>query len=97
MLDLTRVRAGPGCVRQLADRAASIIKIEHVAAKQSANGYIGGSRNSSDFQNLHRNKRSMTLNPKSPQGIEIFKSLGQQADVIVENYRPAEKHRLGID
>ncbi len=98
VLDLTRVRSGPTCVRQLADWGANVIKIEQTAKEQNASGgAMGGSRDSSDFQNLHRNKRSMTLNLKSEKGIEVFKKLVEQADVIVENYRPGVKHRLGID
>lgn len=92
VLDLTRVRAGPVCVRHLADFGADVIKIENVSEESYA-----GPREGPDFQNLHRNKRSMTLNLKSPQGVDIFKKLVQSADVIVENYRPDVKFRLGID
>jgi crotonobetainyl-CoA:carnitine CoA-transferase CaiB-like acyl-CoA transferase len=93
VLDLTRVRSGPTCVRQLADWGANVIKIEDPSDKAG----LGGPRSGSDFQNLHRNKRSMTLNLKSKQGVEIFKKLAERADVIVENYRPDVKKRLGID
>ena len=92
VLDLTRVRAGPVCVRHLADFGADVIKIENVSEESYA-----GPREGPDFQNLHRNKRSMTLNLKSPQGLDIFKQLVKSADVIVENYRPDVKFRLGID
>lgn len=92
ILDLTRVRAGPTCVKQFADFGADVIKIESVEAED-----LGGSRDGSDFQNLHRNKRSMTLNLKSPEGKEIFMRLVKTADVVVENYRPDVKFRLGID
>jgi crotonobetainyl-CoA:carnitine CoA-transferase CaiB-like acyl-CoA transferase len=92
VIDLTRARAGPTAVRQLADWGADVIKIE--APEETAEV---GSRNSSDFQNLHRNKRSITLNLKHAQGVEILKQLAAQADVMVENYRPDVKHRLGID
>jgi len=95
VLDLTRVRSGPTCVRQLADWGASVIKIEMPATDDK--GQLGGPRAGSDFQNLHRNKRAITLDLKSPQGIEIFKKLASNADVIVENYRPGVKKRLGID
>ncbi len=60
-------------------------------------GQLGGPREGSDFQNLHRNKRAITLNLKSEKGVEIFKRLAAKADVIVENYRPDVKKRLGID
>jgi crotonobetainyl-CoA:carnitine CoA-transferase CaiB-like acyl-CoA transferase len=94
VLDLTRARAGPTAVRQLADWGAQVIKIEMPASGQAPDFM---DRHSPDFQNLHRNKRSMSLNLKSPEGLDIFKQLARQADVIVENYRPDVKHRLGID
>src|ERR1700755_3061349 len=96
VLDLTRVRSGPTCVRQLADWGANVIKIaaltEDVGGEQP-----GGPRHGSDFQNLHRNKRAMTLNLKDPKGLEVFKRLVEQADVVVENFRPDVKGKLGID
>ena len=92
VIDLTRARAGPTAVRQLADWGADVIKVE--APEETADV---GSRNSSDFQNLHRNKRSITLNLKHPQAVEIVKRLAAHADVLVENYRPDVKYRLGID
>ena len=94
VLDLTRARSGPTCVRQLADWGADAIKIE--APDPEGDGDNGG-RRSSDFQNLHRNKRSMTLNLKAPEGRDIFMRLVETADVVVENYRPRVKGRLGID
>jgi formyl-CoA transferase len=95
VLDLTRARAGPTAVRQLVDWGADAIKIE-MPGGRSGDG-MGGNRHGFDFQNLHRNKRSMTLNLKHPQGVEIFKKIAKDADVIVENYRADVKHRLGID
>jgi crotonobetainyl-CoA:carnitine CoA-transferase CaiB-like acyl-CoA transferase len=94
VLDLTRVRSGPTCVRQLADWGANVIKIEDPEADKVG---LGGARSGSDFQNLHRNKRAMTLNLKSKEGVAIFMALTKKADVIVENYRPDVKRRLGID
>ena len=94
VLDLTRARSGPTCVRQLADWGAEVIKIE--APDPEGDGDNGG-RKSSDFQNLHRNKRAMTLNLKAPEGRDIFMKLLETADVVVENYRPRVKGRLGID
>ena len=96
VLDLTRVRAGPTCVRQLADWGADVIKIE-LPDKLAAGSNLDGNRHGSDFQNLHRNKRSLSLNLKDPDGLEIFKRLARTADVIVENFRSDVKHRLGID
>jgi len=92
ILDLTRVRAGPSCVRQFADFGADVIKIENTAPED-----MGGPREGPDFQNLHRNKRSLTLDLKTPQGKDIFMKLVKTADVVVENYRPDVKDRLGID
>lgn len=94
ILDLTRVRAGPTCVRQLADWGADVIKIE---APPDGKEGLGGDRDGFDFQNLHRNKRSLTLNLKADEGREIFYRLVEQADVVVENFRPAVKQRLGAD
>jgi crotonobetainyl-CoA:carnitine CoA-transferase CaiB-like acyl-CoA transferase len=96
VLDLTRVRAGPTCVRQLADWGANVIKIELPPDPEAGEG-MGGPREGSDFQNLHRNKRSMTLNLKSKEGVAAFKRMVKKADVVVENFRPDVKRRLGID
>ncbi|HVZ07153.1 CaiB/BaiF CoA transferase family protein [Rhodopila sp.] len=93
VIDLTRVRAGPTCVRQLADWGADVIKIE----SPEGDAGLGGERHGPDFQNLHRNKRSLTLNLKAPDGVEVMKRLVKQADVVVENYRPDVKFRLGVD
>ena len=96
VLDLSRVRAGPTCVKQLADFGADVIKIESPPGVDANEG-MGGPRNGADFQNLHRNKRSITLNLKLPEGREIFTRLAEKADVVVENYRPDVKYRLGVD
>jgi crotonobetainyl-CoA:carnitine CoA-transferase CaiB-like acyl-CoA transferase len=95
VLDLTRVRAGPTCVRQLADWGANVIKIETPEHVEAAD--MGGPRTGPDFSNLHRNKRSITLNLKSPEGVAALKRMVKRADVLVENYRPDVKRRLGID
>ena len=92
VLDLTRARSGPTCVRQLADLGASVIQ---VAAREGEDGDF--SRHGFDAQNLHRNKRSITLDLKSPEGIEILKKLAAKSDILVENFRPDVKTRLGID
>jgi len=96
VLDLTRVRAGPTCVRQLGDWGANVIKIEppeHLEASEPP----GGPRDGPDFQNLHRNKRSLTLDLKSKEGVAVLRRLAARADVVVENFRPDVKTRLGID
>ena len=94
VLDLTRVRAGPTCVRQLADWGADVIKVESPPDGKEG---LGGARHGFDFQNLHRNKRSLTLNLKDPDALEVFMKLVADADVVVENYRADVKYRLGID
>ncbi len=96
VLDLTRVRAGPTCVRQFADWGADVIKIESPQYMEVSDGW-GGLREGPDFQNLHRNKRSLTINLKDPRGLEILKRLAADADVVAENFRPDVKFRLGID
>src|SRR6478736_308198 len=96
VLDLTRVRSGPTCVRQLGDWGANVIKIETPPHLVDGEG-PGGPREGSDFQNLQRNKRAMTLDLKSPQGLAAFKRMVEKADVVVENFRPDVKFRLGVD
>ena len=95
VLDLTRVRSGPTCVRQLADWGARVVKIETPPHLVEGEG-PGGPREGSDFQNLQRNKRGMTLDLKSPQGLAAFKRLVEKADVIVENFRPGTLARFGF-
>ena len=95
VLDLSRVRAGPACVRQLADWGADVVKIEPPPALADPDG-LGGPRHGPDFQNLHRNKRSLTLDLKAPEGREAFLRLAARADVVVENFRPGVMARLGL-
>jgi crotonobetainyl-CoA:carnitine CoA-transferase CaiB-like acyl-CoA transferase len=96
VIDLTRVRSGPTCVRQFADWGADVIMVEMPESLTADSGGMGA-REGPDFQNLHRNKKSMTLDLKKPAGKEVFMRLVKDADVIVENYRPDVKTRLGID
>ena len=96
VLDLTRVRAGPTCVRMFADFGADVIKIESPPGVDPNDG-MGGPRHGADFQNLHRNKRSIALNLKASEGMDVFRKLAATADVVVENYRPDVKQRLGFD
>jgi formyl-CoA transferase len=96
ILDFSRVRAGPTCVRQFADFGADVIKIESPPGVDP-NEAMGGPRHGPDMQNLHRNKRAMTLNLKLPQSRAVLEQLVKTADVVVENYRPDVKYRLGID
>jgi formyl-CoA transferase len=96
VLDLTRVRSGPTCVRQLADWGADVIKIEPPPGR-GAGEDMGGPRDGPDFMNLHRNKRSIVLDLKTAQGLAAFKRMAKMADVVVENFRPDVKKRLGID
>jgi len=97
VLDLTRVRAGPTCVRQLADWGARVVKIEMPEEGAASTQADFSARHEADFQNLHRNKRGMTLNLKSPDGLAVFRRMIERADIVVENYRPDVKQRLGID
>src|SRR5262249_62163328 len=92
VIDLTIARAGPTCVRQLADWGADVIRVEPPGTRDS----LGGDRHGSDFQQLHRNKRSLSLNLKSPAGRDVLMRLVDGADVLVENMRPPVKERLGF-
>jgi len=95
VIDLSQVRAGPTCCRQLADWGADVIQVqmpEHMRGDDTLGGQDG-----SDYQYTHRNKRSITLDLKQADGIALLKRLIDQADVVVENFRPDVKHRLGID
>lgn len=97
ILDATRVRAGPTAVRTFADLGARVIKLEIPPGAPGGDDMIGGrDHNRADYENLHRNKESLTLNMKEPEGIAILHELVQRADVFIENYRPDVKHRLGI-
>jgi crotonobetainyl-CoA:carnitine CoA-transferase CaiB-like acyl-CoA transferase len=95
VLDLTRARAGPTAARHFADWGADVLKIEMPAGAEA--DPMGGPRDGPDFFNLHRNKRSLTLDLKKPEAVEVLKKLAVTADVLIENYRPSVKHRLGID
>lgn len=95
VLDVTVARAGPTAVRQLADWGAQVIRVEPPPG--DAHDELAGARSGSDFQNLHRNKRSLTLDLKQSAGREVFYRLVDQADVLVENWRPPVKARLGVD
>ena len=98
VLDLTRARAGPTCARQLADWGASVTKIEMRESDPSQSDQADfAARHDPDFQNLHRNKRGIAIDLKHPDGLKIFRRMVERADVVVENYRPDVKHRLGID
>lgn len=96
VIDVTRVRSGPTAVRQLADWGADVIKVEAPESLEP-DGSLGAKRHTPDFQNLQRNKRSLTLNLKDPEGMKIFYKLVEDADVVVENFRPDVKERLGLD
>ena len=95
VVDLTQVRAGPTACRQLADWGADVIQVqmpEHMRGDDTLGGQEG-----SDYQYTHRNKRSITLDLKQSEGIATLKRLISTADVVVENFRPDVKFRLGID
>jgi len=96
VIDLTVARAGPTCVRQLADWGADVIRVEPPPAEPGAPGLVG-TRHGPDFQNLHRNKRSLSLNLKAPGAHDVLMHLVDSADVLIENMRPPVKRRLGFD
>ena len=96
VIDLTRARAGPTAARHFADWGADVIKVE-MPQEGDEDTMMGGVREGPDFFNLHRNKRSITLNLKTADGVAILKKLAAGADVLIENYRPDVKRRLGID
>src|SRR5262249_62189182 len=90
VIDLTRARSGPTCVRQLADMGAKVIQI---SAREDTEGDFV--RRGFDSLNLHRNKRSLTLDLKSPRGADIIKRLAAKAAGIVEDFRPHQKNQVG--
>jgi crotonobetainyl-CoA:carnitine CoA-transferase CaiB-like acyl-CoA transferase len=93
VIDLTRARSGPTCIRQLSEMGAQVIKVEAPGTDDDATG----ERHGFDFQNIHPNKRSLTLDLKHPDGHAVLLRMVEDADVIVENYRPDVKRRLGIE
>jgi crotonobetainyl-CoA:carnitine CoA-transferase CaiB-like acyl-CoA transferase len=95
VIDLTRGRAGPTAVRMLADWGADVLKVE--APGGGDGGGLSVARGDPDFQNIHRNKRSLTLDLRKPEALPILHRLVEDADVVVENYRPTVKHRLKVD
>lgn len=97
VLDLSRVRAGPTCVRMLADFGADVVRIEPPPGIDANDNMFVDDREGGDFQNLNRNKRSLTLNLKKPEGMAVLRRLVATADVVVENWRPDVKQRLGLD
>ena len=96
VIDLTRARSGPTAARQMADWGANVIKVEQPANPEEDDSPFQ-ERHGADFQNLQRNRLSLTLNLKKPEGVAVLKKLVEKADVLIENYRPGVKHRLGID
>jgi crotonobetainyl-CoA:carnitine CoA-transferase CaiB-like acyl-CoA transferase len=96
VIDLTLARAGPSCVRTLADWGADVIRVEPPPSDGETDEMMG-KRDGSDFQNLHRNKRAITLNLKTDAGREILMQLAEKADVVIENMRPGVTRRLGVD
>jgi formyl-CoA transferase len=93
VIDLARARSGPTCVRQLSEMGAQVIKVEAPETDEDGTG----ERHGFDFQNIHPNKRSLSLNLKHPEGRAVLLRMAESADVLVENYRPDVKERLGID
>src|SRR4051812_41598902 len=94
VIDVSVARAGPMCVRQLADWGADVVRVD---APRKGGSSFDDNRYTSDFQNLHRNKRSIVIDLKSAEGLGVLRQLVKTADVFIENMRPAVKHRLGVD
>lgn len=97
VLDLSRVRAGPNCVRMLSDFGADVIRIEPPPGVDPNEAMFAANRKGGDFQNINRNKRSMTLNLKKPGAYEVLMRLVKDADVLIENWRPDVKTKLGLE
>ena len=97
VLDLSRVRAGPNCVRMLTDFGADVVRIEPPPGVDPNEAMFAANRKGGDFQNINRNKRSMTLNLKKPGAYEVLMRLVKDADVLIENWRPDVKAKLGLD
>ncbi len=97
VLDLSRVRAGPNCVRMLTDFGADVVRIEPPPGVDPNEAMFAANRKGGDFQNINRNKRSMTLNLKKPGAHEVLMRLVKDADVLIENWRPDVKAKLGLD
>lgn len=97
VLDLTIARAGPTAVRLLADWGANVIKIEPPPGHGRTPARVTGARHEPDEQNMHRNKRGLTIDLKNPDGNRLFMDLVKKADVVAENFRAEVKHRLGVD
>ncbi|MFZ9314462.1 MAG: CaiB/BaiF CoA transferase family protein [Burkholderiaceae bacterium] len=97
VIDLSRVRAGPNCVRILTDFGADVVRVEPPEGVDPNEAMFAANRSGGDFQNINRNKRSMTLNLKKDGALDILKRMLASADVVVENWRPDVKQRLGLD
>ncbi len=97
VLDLSRVRAGPNCVRILTDFGADVIRIEPPPGIDPNEAMFAANRKGGDFQNINRNKRSMTLNLKRPGARDVLLRMVREADVVVENWRPDVKKKLGLE
>lgn len=97
VLDLSRVRAGPTCARMLADYGADVIRIEPPPGVDPNDAMFAAKRKGGDFENLNRNKRGLALNLKKKAGVAVLHRLVRDADVVLENWRPDVKHRLGVD
>ena len=99
IVDLTRVLAGPFCTMLLADMGAEVIKVEEAGKGDDTRGYppFLPDGYSAYFGNMNRNKRSLTLDLKNPEGKKVFLELVKQADIVVENYKPGTMEKLGLD
>jgi crotonobetainyl-CoA:carnitine CoA-transferase CaiB-like acyl-CoA transferase len=98
VLDLTTVMAGPYCTMVLGDMGAEIIKVENFPEGDGSRRFEPKINDESYcFAVLNRNKKSIALNMKDPQGLDIFMRLAAKADIITENFRPGVTRKLGVD
>ncbi|HWP47740.1 MAG TPA: CaiB/BaiF CoA-transferase family protein [Candidatus Limnocylindrales bacterium] len=100
VIDLTKIIVGPLCTMLLGDMGADVIKVEKPDSGDDSRYWTADPRYegySPYFLSVNRNKRSLTLDLKQPEGVEILKKLIEKADVLVENYRPGTMERMGLD
>jgi len=97
VLDLSRVMAGPFCTMLLGDLGAEVIKIEPPEGDDSRKFAVTVNGESTYFLSVNRNKKSVAVDLKKPEGVEIVKRLAAVSDVVVENFRPGVASRLGVD
>jgi succinate--hydroxymethylglutarate CoA-transferase len=100
ILDFSRILAGPFCSMLLADMGAEVWKVEHVDRGDDTRSwgppFARGSHESAYFLGVNRNKKSIAIDLKHPDGVQIARDLAQRADVVLENFIPGKADELGI-